>query len=50
MDLLHAGKYAAFVYPAYGLTALVLAGLVAQSLLAARAARRKAEGDKDDTP
>jgi heme exporter protein D len=44
MDLLHAGKYAAYIYPAYGLTAVVLIGLVVQSLLAARAARRKAEG------
>ncbi len=46
MDLLHAGKYAAYVYPAYGPTAVVLIGLVVQSLLAARAARRKAEGDQ----
>lgn len=46
MDLLHAGKYAAYIYPAYGLTAAVLIGLVVQSLLAARAARRKAEGDQ----
>ena len=45
MDLLHAGKYAAYVYPAYGLSALVLIGLVIQTLAAARAARRKAEGD-----
>lgn len=45
MDLLHAGKYAVYVYPAYALSALVLIGLVAQSLLAARSARRKAEGD-----
>jgi heme exporter protein CcmD len=46
MDLLHAGKYVAYVYPAYGLSAVVLIGLVVQSLLAARAARRRAEGDK----
>ncbi len=45
MDLLHAGKYAAYVYPAYGLTALTLIGLVVQTLLAARTARRKAETD-----
>jgi len=44
MDLLHAGKYAGYVYPAYGLTALVLIGLVVQSLWAARVARRQAEG------
>lgn len=47
MDILHAGKYALYVYPAYGLSALVLIGLVAQSLLAARAARRKAEGEDE---
>ena len=46
MDLLHAGKYAIYIYPAYGLTALVLIGMTVQSLLAARAARRAAEGGK----
>lgn len=45
MDLLHAGKYAAYVYPAYGVTALTLIGLLVQTLWAARSARRKAEGD-----
>lgn len=45
VDLLHAGKYAVYVYSAYGLTALVLIGLVVQSLWAARTARRKAEGE-----
>lgn len=45
MDLLHAGKYAVYVYPAYGLSALVLIGLVVQSLWAARIARSKAERD-----
>jgi heme exporter protein CcmD len=44
-DLLHAGKYAPYIYPAYAATALILGGLVVQSLLAARAARRKAERD-----
>jgi len=46
MDLLHAGKYAVYIYPAYGLTALVLIGMTVQTLLAARAARRSAEGGK----
>ena len=46
MDLLHAGKYAVYVYPAYGLTAVVLIGLVVQTVLAARAARKAAEGDQ----
>lgn len=47
MDLLHAGKYAAYVYGAYGVTTLVLGALTVQTLLAARAARRKAEGGRD---
>ena len=46
MDLLHAGKYAIYIYPAYGLTALVLIGMTVQSLLAARTARRSVEGGK----
>lgn len=46
MDLLHAGKYAVYIYPAYGLTALTLVGLVVQTLLAARAARAAAEKDR----
>jgi heme exporter protein CcmD len=44
MDWLHAGRYAVYVYPAYGLTAVVLIGMTVQSLLAARSARRRAEG------
>jgi len=46
LDLLHAGKYAVYVYPAYGLTAVVLIGLVVQTVLAARAARKAAEEDR----
>ncbi len=46
MDLLHAGKYAFYVYPAYGLSAVVLIGMTVQTLLAARTARRQAEGRK----
>ncbi len=46
MDLLHAGRYAIYVYTAYGLSALVLIGMTAQTLLAARTARRQAEGGK----
>jgi len=45
MDILHAGKYAAYIYPAYGISGLVLAVLIIQTLWAARSARRKAEGD-----
>jgi heme exporter protein D len=37
------GKYAAFVWPAYVLTALVFALLIASSLLHARRWRRRAE-------
>ena len=53
MDPLHVGRYAVYVYPAYGLTALVLFGMTLQTLLAARAARRAAEagkaaGEEDD--
>ncbi len=46
MDLLHAGRYAVYVYPAYGLTALVLIGMTLQTLWAAHAARREAEAGK----
>lgn len=47
MDPLHAGKYAAFVYSAYGISAVTLLVLVAQTLLAARKARRDAQGEAD---
>ena len=40
-----AGKYAAFVWPAYGITAAVLLGLLAEALLRARKWRRAAERD-----
>ncbi len=44
------GKYAAFVWPAYAISALVLAGMILDSLSRARRWRReverlKAEGD-----
>jgi heme exporter protein D len=32
----HAGKYAAFVWPAYGLTVLIIGALVADTLARAR--------------
>jgi heme exporter protein D len=45
---LDVGKYAGFVWPAYGLSALVLLGMLADSLLRARRWRRAAEvQDKD---
>ena len=37
------GRYAVDILLAYGLTGLLVGGLVAQSLLAARAARRALE-------
>ena len=43
MSLLHAGPYAAFIWPAYGLTAAVLVWMVADTLIRARAWRARAE-------
>jgi heme exporter protein D len=50
-------KYAAFVWPAYGVTALVFAWMVIDTLVRARRWRRQAERqeraerlDKDDQP
>lgn len=40
---LDAGKYAAFVWPAYGLTALVFLGMIVFSLRASARWRRQAE-------
>ncbi|MBP7651109.1 MAG: heme exporter protein CcmD [Phenylobacterium sp.] len=37
------GPYAAFIWPAYGLTALVFLGMIAASLNRARRWRKKAE-------
>jgi heme exporter protein D len=39
----HAGKYAAFVWPAYGLTVLIIGALVADTLARARRWRRAVE-------
>lgn len=39
-DFLAMGGYAGFVWPAYGVAAAVLAGLVAESVAAYRRARR----------
>lgn len=43
-----AGEYAAYVWPAYGATALVIGWLVADSLLRARKWRRRAESRKSE--
>ena len=42
---LDVGKYAAFVWPAYGLSALALLAMLADSLLRTRRWRREAEAD-----
>jgi heme exporter protein D len=46
----NAGKYAVFVWPAYGLTALVFAGLIADTLARARRWRRAAEEERTAAP
>ncbi len=38
-----AGRYAVFLWPAYAITALVIAGLIGESLWRARRWRREAE-------
>lgn len=43
MPHLETGKYALFIWPAYGLTALVFIGLIVGSLAHARRWRRRAE-------
>ncbi len=45
-DLMHVGAYAAFIWPAYALTAAALVWMVADSLLRSRAWRARAEGRK----
>ena len=40
---LEAGKYALYLWPAYGLSAVVIAVLIAEALLKARRWRRAAE-------
>ena len=41
------GGYGAFVWPAYGLTLLIMAGLAVASLRRLRRARRELEGMRD---
>jgi heme exporter protein D len=43
MPHLETGKYAAFIWPAYAITAAVFAGMIGASLAFARRWRRKAE-------
>lgn len=46
----NAGKYAVFVWTAYGLSGLVFAVLIVSSLLDARRWRREAERREADKP
>ena len=47
---LEVGRYAAFIWPAYGVSALTLAALVADSLMRAARWRRAAEADRPPKP
>jgi heme exporter protein D len=46
LPMLHlsAGKYALYLWPAYGLSAVVLTALVGETLMSARRWRQAAEG------
>jgi heme exporter protein D len=44
----NAGKYAVFVWSAYGLSVLVFAGLILDSLLGARRWRREVERREEE--
>ena len=46
----NAGKYAVFVWTAYGVSALVFLGLIVTSLLGARHWRREAERREAEKP
>jgi heme exporter protein D len=45
-----AGKYAAFIWPAYGTCALVFTWMIVDTLARARHWRAKAERSDDDRP
>ena len=47
---LDVGRYAVFIWPAYGISALALAALTIDSLLRAARWRKKAQGDADGGP
>jgi heme exporter protein D len=49
-DFISMGGYAAFVWPAYGLTIVVMAGLVAQSLRRYRRNQRALDALQRDRP
>jgi heme exporter protein D len=45
-DLMHVGPYAAFIFPAYALSAAALVWMVADSLLRARIWKARAEAGR----
>ena len=45
MPDLHTGRYAAFIWPAYVLTAVVQSAMVAETLARARRWKARAEGE-----
>lgn len=45
-DLMHVGRYAAYIYPAYALSAAALVWMVADSLLRARSWKAKAQAGR----
>lgn len=47
---LGAGRYALFLWPAYALSAIVLAALVGETLISARRWRRRARDDRRREP
>ncbi len=47
---LEVGRYAVFIWPAYGITALTLSALVIDSLLRAARWRRAAEAERSVAP
>ena len=49
-EALSAGKYAAYIWPAYGLSLLVLVAMVVDTLAKAARWRAKAEGKDRDRP
>ena len=42
----HVGKYGAYIWPAFAITVLVFVWMIADSLLRARAWRKRAERDE----
>ena len=49
-NFLAMGGYAAFIWPAYGISALALVGMVWQSLAAWRAARKRLDALEREKP